>query len=167
MSGRLPLHAIAEAPSTAAVAGVDRVDGYRVGAARTTQPGEIDGLARDLRLDACRGLALWSLFVDHIPHNIVSWLTLRNCGFSDATEVFVFVSGYFCMVAYGDVLRRQGWLTRGRAPSMGRNYLWFRQELSAPGQARRYRGRALYACPSVQARPARAQIPANPSRPKS
>ena len=49
---------------------------------------------RDLRLDACRGLALWFIFIDHIPDNILAWLTLRNYGYSDSTEVFVFVSGY-------------------------------------------------------------------------
>lgn len=66
---------------------------------------------RDLRLDACRGLALWFIFIDHIPGNSIEWLTLRNYGFSDATEVFVFVSGYTCMLAYGGALRRQGWFT--------------------------------------------------------
>ena len=66
---------------------------------------------RDQRLDACRGLALWFIFLDHIPDNILVWLTLRNYGFSDTTEVFVFVSGYTCMLAYGGALRRQGWLT--------------------------------------------------------
>ena len=66
---------------------------------------------RDLRLDACRGLALWFIFLDHIPGNTFGWLTLRNYGFSDATEVFVFVSGYTCMLAYGGALREQGWLT--------------------------------------------------------
>jgi hypothetical protein len=66
---------------------------------------------RDLRLDACRGLALWFIFIDHIPDNILAWLTLRNYGFSDTTEVFVFVSGYTCMLAYGGALREQGWLT--------------------------------------------------------
>ena len=71
----------------------------------------IDGDRRDLRLDACRGLALWFTFVDHIPNNALSWLTLRNYGFSDATEVFVFVSGYTCMLAYGGALREQGWPT--------------------------------------------------------
>jgi hypothetical protein len=55
-----------------------------------------DGDRRDLRLDACRGLALWFIFIDHIPDNALAWLTLRNYGFSDATEVFVFVSGYTC-----------------------------------------------------------------------
>ena len=57
----------------------------------------LDEKHRDLRLDACRGLALWFIFIDHIPGNAFEWLTLRNYGFSDATEVFVFVSGYTCM----------------------------------------------------------------------
>ena len=70
-----------------------------------------DGDRRDLRLDACRGLALWFIFIDHIPDNAFGWLTLRNYGFSDATEVFVFVSGYTCMLAYGGALREQGWPT--------------------------------------------------------
>jgi len=64
---------------------------------------------RDLRLDACRGLALWFIFLDHIPGNILAWLTLRNYGFSDTTEVFFFVSGYTCMLAYGGSLGVQGW----------------------------------------------------------
>jgi hypothetical protein len=66
---------------------------------------------RDLRLDACRGLALWFIFIDHIPGNAFDWLTLRNYGFSDASEIFVFVSGYTCMLAYGGALRSQGWPT--------------------------------------------------------
>jgi hypothetical protein len=70
-----------------------------------------DGDRRDLRLDACRGLALWFIFIDRIPDNALAWLTLRNYGFSDATEVFVFVSGYICMLAYGGALRKQGWPT--------------------------------------------------------
>jgi len=71
----------------------------------------IDEGRRDLRLDACRGLALWFIFIDHIPDNVFAWLTLRNYGFSDTTEVFVFVSGYTCMLAYGGALREQGWPT--------------------------------------------------------
>ena len=66
---------------------------------------------RDLRLDACRGLALWFIFIDHIPGNTLSWLTLRNYGFSDVSEVFTFVSGYTCMLAYGGALPEQGWRT--------------------------------------------------------
>lgn len=71
----------------------------------------IDGDRRDLRLDAWRGLALWFIFIDHIPYNSLDWLTLRKYGFSDTTEVFVFVSGYTCMLAYGGALREQGWPT--------------------------------------------------------
>src|SRR5947207_8612273 len=70
-----------------------------------------NGDRRDLRLDACRGLALWFIFIDHIPGNALAWLTPRNFGFSDMSEVFVFVSGYTCMLAYGGALREQGWLT--------------------------------------------------------
>ena len=43
---------------------------------------------RDLRLDLFRGLALWLIFLDHIPSNIVNWITIRNYGFSDAAEIF-------------------------------------------------------------------------------
>jgi hypothetical protein len=71
----------------------------------------IDGDHRDLRVDACRGLALWFIFIDHIPDNALTWLTLRNYGFSDIAEVFVLVSGYTCMLAYGGALREQGWST--------------------------------------------------------
>lgn len=65
---------------------------------------------RDLRLDLFRGVALWFIFLDHVPNNIGEWLTLRNYGFSDTTEVFFFVSGYTCALAYGPHLREQGFL---------------------------------------------------------
>jgi hypothetical protein len=64
---------------------------------------------RDLRLDACRGIALWFIFLDHIPGNIGSWLTLSHYGFSDTSELFMFVSGVTCALAYGQVQRRDGW----------------------------------------------------------
>jgi hypothetical protein len=64
---------------------------------------------RDLRLDACRGIALWFIFLDHVPDNIGSWLTLRHYGFSDTTELFMFVSGMTCALAYGRVQRLDGW----------------------------------------------------------
>ena len=44
--------------------------------------------ARDLRLDLFRGIALWLIFLDHIPSNIVSWVTIRNYGFSDGHVEF-------------------------------------------------------------------------------
>ncbi|WP_065750210.1 OpgC domain-containing protein [Bradyrhizobium paxllaeri] len=70
---------------------------------------EPQGQARDLRIDACRGIALWFIFLDHVPNNIGSWLTLRNYGFSDAAEIFMFVSGVTCALAYGKALRFEGW----------------------------------------------------------
>jgi hypothetical protein len=70
---------------------------------------ELKGYGRDLRIDACRGIALWWIFLDHIPNNIGSWLTLRNYGFSDAAEVFMFVSGVTCALAYGKAWRCEGW----------------------------------------------------------
>jgi hypothetical protein len=70
---------------------------------------ELKGQGRDLRIDACRGIALWFIFLDHVPNNIGAWLTLRNYGFSDAAEVFMFVSGVTCALAYGRARRREGW----------------------------------------------------------
>src|SRR5438034_9940351 len=63
---------------------------------------------RDLRLDLFRGLALWLIFVDHIPQNIVNWLTIRNYGFSDAAEIFVFISGYTAAFVYGREMQSNG-----------------------------------------------------------
>ena len=59
---------------------------------------------RDLRLDLFRGIGLWMIFLDHIPDDVVSWLTLRNYGFSDAAEVFVFISGYLAGYIYGPII---------------------------------------------------------------
>jgi hypothetical protein len=70
---------------------------------------ELKGAGRDLRIDACRGIALWCIFLDHIPNNVGSWLTLRNYGFSDAAEVFMFVSGLTCALAYSKAWRCEGW----------------------------------------------------------
>src|SRR2546430_16197178 len=70
---------------------------------------EPKGQARDLRMDGCRGIALWIIFLDHVPNNIGSWLTLRNYGFSDSAEVFMFVSGVTCALAYGKARSRDGW----------------------------------------------------------
>jgi hypothetical protein len=68
---------------------------------------------RDLRLDLFRGLALWLIFLDHIPSNAVSWITIRNYGFSDATEIFVFISGYTAAFVYGKAMREQGLIVAG------------------------------------------------------
>jgi hypothetical protein len=63
---------------------------------------------RDLRLDLFRGIALWLIFLDHVPNNIVNWFTIRNYGFSDAAEAFVFISGYTAAFVYGRAMRERG-----------------------------------------------------------
>jgi hypothetical protein len=68
---------------------------------------------RDLRLDLFRGLALWLIFLDHIPSNAVSWITIRNYGFSDATEIFVFISGFTAAFVYGRAMREHGFVVAG------------------------------------------------------
>ncbi|MBJ2180332.1 MULTISPECIES: OpgC family protein [Pseudomonas] len=64
---------------------------------------------RDPRIDFFRGLALIFIFWDHVPHNPLGQITLRNIGFSDAAEVFVFLAGYAAVLAYGKVLQRDGY----------------------------------------------------------
>jgi hypothetical protein len=68
---------------------------------------------RDLRLDLFRGIALWLIYLDHIPSNVVSWITIRNYGFSDATEIFIFISGYTAAFVYGRAMRERGFLVSG------------------------------------------------------
>ena len=68
------------------------------------------GTERDLRLDLFRGIALWLIFLDHIPSNAVSWITIRNYGFSDATEIFVFISGYTAAFVYGRAMQQHGFI---------------------------------------------------------
>src|SRR5271165_5563221 len=63
---------------------------------------------RELRLDLFRGLALWLIFIDHLPPSLLTWLTIRNYGFSDATEIFIFISGYTAAFVYGRALLEQG-----------------------------------------------------------
>lgn len=68
---------------------------------------------RELRLDLFRGLALWLIFIDHLPPNVLTWATIRNYGFSDATEIFIFISGYTAAFVYGRVLTSQGFVVAG------------------------------------------------------
>jgi len=63
---------------------------------------------RDARVDVLRGLALLTIFVDHIPRNAPALFTLHNFGFSDAAEIFVLLAGYSSMIAYGGLFRRAG-----------------------------------------------------------
>ena len=65
---------------------------------------------RDLRLDLFRGIAKWAIFLDHVPNNAVAWLTTRNYGFSDAADLFVFISGYTAAFVYAKSMLEQGFI---------------------------------------------------------
>src|SRR5262249_12837044 len=80
---------------------------------RMHAPAPVVTTGRDLRLGLVRGIALWLIFLDHIPSNLVAWATIRNYGFSDATEIFVFVSGYTAAFVYGKEMRERGFILAG------------------------------------------------------
>jgi hypothetical protein len=69
--------------------------------------------ARELRLDLFRGLALWLIFIDHVSPDMLSWFTIRSYGFSDAAEIFIFISGYTAAFVYGRSLLESGFVIAG------------------------------------------------------
>lgn len=75
---------------------------------------------RDPRIDIMRGAALVMIYVDHIPLNELSRLTMRQYGFADAAELFVLLAGFSAMIAFGRAFERGGprhglWQTTYRA----------------------------------------------------
>jgi hypothetical protein len=70
-------------------------------------------MERDLRLDFFRGLALFCIFLDHLPNNILAQFTLQSVMFADAAEVFILISGYTAGMVYGRAMERQGFLAAG------------------------------------------------------
>ena len=81
------------APTAAVAPASDR------GAARTE---------RDLRLDFFRGLSLFFIFIDHVPGNVLAYATFHTWAFSDAAEVFIFISGFTTALVYGRSLVQNG-----------------------------------------------------------
>ena len=55
---------------------------------------------RDQRLDFLRGIALVTIFINHVPGTSFENFTSRNFGFSDAAEAFVLMSGIAAAFAY-------------------------------------------------------------------
>ena len=67
--------------------------------------------ARDLRVDFFRGLALWWIYTDHIPGNVLGDFSLKNFAVCDATEVFVLLAGYGAGLSYGSRLGSEGYIS--------------------------------------------------------
>lgn len=65
---------------------------------------------RDYRLDVLRGISNWAIFLDHIPNNVVNWITTRNYGFSDAADLFIFISGWTVAFVYGRMMMNRGYV---------------------------------------------------------
>jgi hypothetical protein len=75
-------------------------------------PSEVSSVERerDLRLDFFRGIALFSIFLDHLPGNVLAQFTIQSFMFGDAAEVFILISGYTAGMVYGRCLERPGFL---------------------------------------------------------
>ena len=56
------------------------------------------------------GIANWFIFLDHIPNDVVNWITIRNYGFSGASDLFIFISGYTASIVYGRMMLERGYL---------------------------------------------------------
>lgn len=64
---------------------------------------------RDHRIDFFRGVALIAIFINHIPENLFALLTTRNIGFSDASEIFIFLSGFSAAMVFTRRRATRGW----------------------------------------------------------
>ena len=82
---------------------------------------------RDLRLDFFRGLAIYMIFVDHIIGDPLSKFTYRSLGFSDAAEIFVFISGLACGIVYSRTFVRHGFaaVMQATIKRAGRIYVFY------------------------------------------
>lgn len=74
---------------------------------------------RDLRLDLFRGVSNWLIFFGHIPNSVLAWFTIRNYGFSDGADLFVFISGYTATLVYSRMMVERGFV-------IGATRLWRR-----------------------------------------
>ena len=63
---------------------------------------------RDVRLDFFRGLAMFIIFIAHVPANPWGRYIPAKFGPSDATEIFVFCSGFASALAFGSIFVKKG-----------------------------------------------------------
>lgn len=70
---------------------------------------------RDPRLDFFRGIAMLIIFIAHVPWNHWANFIPARFGPSDATEMFVFCSGFAAAIAFGGTFVRAGfWMGTAR-----------------------------------------------------
>ena len=79
-----------------------------MGPVTASQAGTDTKRKRIPEIDFWRGLALIVILVDHVPGNGLDYLTPGRFGFSDAAEVFVFLSGVSVSLAYAPTLQKAG-----------------------------------------------------------
>src|SRR5438477_12775656 len=92
-------------------AGAGGYDRSRPAPATISKPAiSLSSFERELRIDLFRGLALWLIFVDHMSPDLLTWFTIRSYGFSDAAEIFIFISGYTAAMVYGRAMLRFGFV---------------------------------------------------------
>src|SRR6202047_5613750 len=96
------------APLVAGAAGTIVYD--PLAATVVTHAASLPASDRELRIDLFRGLALWLIFIDHLSPDLLTWFTIRNYGFSDAAEIFIFISGYTAAFVYGRSLLASGFV---------------------------------------------------------
>lgn len=79
------------------------------------KPLAVPSRVRDPRLDVVRGIALFIIFIAHVPSNWLWSVIPARFGFSDATDSFVFISGIASAIAFGGTFLRHGfWTGAGR-----------------------------------------------------
>lgn len=115
-----------ETPESLPKSGVLTVKAATAGNISLMQKSQAPVQKRDVRIDFFRGLALLFIFVDHIPGNWLADLTMRNFGFADAAEVFVFLAGFSALLAYSKTFEKEGF--RSGTSRVGRRifdlYVW-------------------------------------------
>lgn len=68
------------------------------------------GSKRNLRLDLVRGVANWAIYLDHVPNNVMNWVTTTNYGPSNAADIFVFIAGYTAAFVYARMMVERGFI---------------------------------------------------------
>src|SRR3979411_1227938 len=102
------LTSIADHAAQAAFGRTPAVQGAIEPSSSSTPAFALESGQRELRLDLFRGLALWLIYVDHVSPDDLTWFTIRSYGFSDAAEIFIFISGYTAAMVYGRTMFRFG-----------------------------------------------------------